>query len=153
MKEITRHARAHWAGGLMDGRGTTSTGSKTIDEAMYSVPSRFENGTGTNPEELIAAAEASCFSMMLAKILSDQHKTVDEINTTATVVLRQENGSAKISEIRLETNGTVAGIAPEDFRKAAEQAKENCPVSKLLSPGLEKITLDAKLVVAQGQMA
>ncbi|MDB6028785.1 MAG: peroxiredoxin, OsmC subfamily [Verrucomicrobiales bacterium] len=113
---------------------------------MYSAPSRFENGTGTNPEELIAAAQASCFSMMLAKIVGDQKKSIDEINTNATVVLRQENGSAKISEVHLRTEAKVTGMSQEEFRKAAEQAKETCPVSTLLKPGLEKITLEANLV-------
>ena len=146
MKEIKRSARAQWAGDLRNGRGLTTTESQTIDGAMYSVASRFEKGTGTNPEELIAAAEASCFSMMLAKIISDQKMSIDEINTKATVTLKQENGRAKISEVHLSTEAKVAGMDEESFKKAAEQAKDSCPVSTLLKPGLEKMTLEAKLI-------
>ena len=151
MKQIKRDGRAHWAGGLQDGRGTVSTGTNTIDLAMYSVSSRFENGTGTNPEELIAAAHASCFSMMLAKVLSDQKKSVDEIDTKATVTMSFIDGSPKITEVHLQTQGVVAGIEPEEFKRAAEQAKEQCPVSKLLRNGLDKITLDARLVVHESR--
>lgn len=146
MKDIKRSAYVHWAGGLRDGLGQTTTDSKALDGATYSAPSRFEQGSGTNPEELIAAAQASCFSMMLAKIISDQKKSIDEINTNATVVMRQENGSAKISEVHLRTEGKVTGMSQDEFRKAAEQAKETCPVSTLLKPGLEKITIEANLV-------
>jgi lipoyl-dependent peroxiredoxin len=146
MKEIKRFARAHWAGDLLHGKGMTSTQSNVLDGTFFSVPSRFENGTGTNPEELIAAAQASCFSMMLAKILGDQHQSIDEINTKATLTLRQDNGHTKISELHLETEAKVAGIDAESFRKAAEEAKNTCPVSMLLQPGLEKVTLDAKLI-------
>jgi lipoyl-dependent peroxiredoxin len=146
MKEIRREASVHWAGDLRNGRGLTTTQSKTLDAELYSVNSRFEKGTGTNPEELIAAAEASCFSMMLAKIISDQKKSIDEINTNATVVMRQENGGAKISEVHLRTEAKIAGMNDEEFKRAAEQAKETCPVSALLKPGLEKMTVEAKLV-------
>ena len=145
MKETKREARVHWAGDLRSGKGQISTPSKAIDGALYSVSSRFEQGAGTNPEELIAAAEASCFSMMLAKILSDQKKSVNQIDTNATVVLRFDNGHAKISEVHIRTEAQVEGMDAEAFRQAAEQAKENCPVSTLLKPGLEKITLEAKL--------
>ena len=145
MKEIKRQARVHWTGDLGSGRGQTTTESKVLDGEIYSVASRFENGSGTNPEELIAAAQASCFSMMLAKILGDQKKSIEQIDTNATVVMRQENGGAKISELHLRTEAKVIGMNAYEFQKAAEEAKENCPVSMLLKPGLEKITLEAKL--------
>jgi osmotically inducible protein OsmC len=145
VKEIKRQARVHWAGGLQDGRGEATTESKVLDGEIFSAPSRFDQGQGTNPEELIAAAQASCFSMMLAKILGDQKRSLEQIDTNATVVLRQENGSAKISEIHLKTQAKVIGINADEFQKAAEQAKENCPVSVLLKPGVEKITLEASL--------
>src|SRR5678816_4700545 len=110
MKETKREARVHWAGDLRSGKGQVSTPSKAIDGALYSVSSRFEQGAGTNPEELIAAAEASCFSMMLAKILSDQKKSVNQIDTNATVVMRVENGHVKISEVHLRTEAQVEGM-------------------------------------------
>jgi len=146
MKEFKRRAHVHWTGDLQNGRGQTSTESKTLDGELYSVRSRFDKGTGTNPEELIAAAEASCFSMMLAKIISDQQRAVEEINTDATVVLRQENGNARITGIHLKTEAKVAGMDQDSFQKAAKQASETCPVSRLLRPGLEEITVDATLV-------
>lgn len=145
MKEIKRQARVRWTGDLRSGRGQTTTESNVLDGEIYSVASRFENGSGTNPEELIAAAQASCFSMMLAKILGDQKRSIEQIDTNATVVMRQENGGAKISELHLRTEAKVVGMNANEFQKAAEEAKENCPVSVLLKPGLEKITLEAKL--------
>lgn len=145
MKEIKRHARVQWVGDLRSGKGQTITDSKVLDGELYSAASRFEQGKGTNPEELIAAAQASCFSMMLAKIIGDQQKSLEQIDTNATVVLRQENGGATISEIHLRTEAKVIGMNANEFQKAAEEAKENCPVSKLLKPGLDKITLEAKL--------
>jgi osmotically inducible protein OsmC len=145
MKEIKRNAHVHWTGDLRSGRGQTTTESKALDGALYSVPSRFEHGTGTNPEELIAAAQASCFTMMLAKIIADQKISLEELSTDATVVLRQQDGQAKITQIHLKTRGKALGMDAESFREAAEQAKETCPVSTLLKPGLEKITLEAQL--------
>lgn len=145
MKEIKRQARVHWTGDLRSGRGQITTESKVLDGEIYSAATRFENGSGTNPEELIASAHASCFSMMLAKILGDQKQSVEQIDTNANVVMRQENGAAKISEIHLRTEAKVIGMDANAFQKAAEEAKENCPVSLLLKPGLEKITLEAKL--------
>jgi osmotically inducible protein OsmC len=146
MKEIKRRAQAEWSGDIRRGVGMTSTGSKVLQNVGYSVPSRFERGAGTNPEELIAAAQASCFSMMLSKILSDQHKEVERIRTRATVTMREENGTFRIAEMHLETEGEVKNIDPDEFHRAAEEAKENCPVSQLLKHGLDKITLEATLL-------
>lgn len=145
MNEIKRSAHVHWAGDLRSGRGQIMTPSKALDGVIYSFASRFEKGTGTDPEELIAAAHAACFSMMLSKIISDEKKSIDEINTTATVVLRMEGGP-RISEIHLKTEAKVAGMSDVEFAAAAEKAKENCPVSQLLKPGLEKLSLESKLV-------
>lgn len=143
MADIQRTGRAQWNGGLKDGKGTTSTGSGHLKDVAYSVPSRFENGQGTNPEELIAAAHASCFSMMLAKILGDQKKTAERISTTATLTL--DPAKARITKIALVTEAKVPGMDAESFKKAADEAKEKCPLSVLLRPGLESLTLDAKL--------
>jgi osmotically inducible protein OsmC len=139
MADIQRHGEATWKGDLRSGSGTTSTGSGALREVPYSVPSRFESGKGSNPEELLAAAHASCFSMMLAKILGDQNKTATEIHTKATLTLGQRGGGWKIVKVHLETE--VTGIAPDVLKSAADQAKEQCPVSVLLKPGLEEISL------------
>jgi len=145
MADIQRQAQAQWNGDLRSGSGKTSTSSGTLKDVAYSVPSRFESAKGTNPEELIAAAHASCFSMMLAKILGDQQKTPKQITTKATLTLSQRGGGWRISSIHLQTEVGGAGLDEGSLQKAAEQAKEQCPVSVLLKPGLEKITLDVKL--------
>ncbi len=145
MADIQRHAEARWHGDLRTGSGITSSGSGVLREVPYSVPSRFENAKGTNPEELLAAAHASCFSMMLAKILGDQKRTADEIHTKAALTLGQRAGGWKIIKIHLETEVSGAGIDAHTLKQAADQAKEQCPVSVLLRPGLEGITLEARL--------
>jgi osmotically inducible protein OsmC len=145
MPEIKREGRAVWKGGLKDGQGTTTTQSGFLKDLPYSVPSRFENAKGSNPEELIAAAHASCFSMMLAKILGDGGKTATQISTSATLTMRVDTASVKITSIHLVTEAQVPGIDAAGFQKAANEAKEKCPVSGLLKPGLESLTLDAKL--------
>jgi osmotically inducible protein OsmC len=145
MPEIKREGRAVWKGGLKDGQGTTTTQSGLLKDLPYSVPSRFESGKGSNPEELIAAAHASCFSMMLAKILGDGGKTATQISTSATLTMRVDNAGVKITSIHLVTEAQVPGIDAAGFQKAATEAKEKCPVSGLLKPGLDSLTLDAKL--------
>lgn len=145
MGEITRKGTAQWNGGLKDGSGNITAGTGAFKALSYSVPSRFESGNGTSPEELIASAHASCYSMMLAKVLGDQQKTPTQINTTATLTLRVDTSGAKITKIHLATEATVAGMDESAFEKAATEAKEKCPVSTLLRPGLESITLEAKL--------
>lgn len=143
MPDIIRHAQAHWSGDLRKGSGRISTGSGVLREVPYSVPSRFESGKGTNPEELIAAGHASCFSMMLAKIPGDQNKTAQDISTKATLTLGQWDGGWKIVKTHLETVVTGGGL-DESMVKNAAAAKEQCPVSVLLRPGLESISLDVR---------
>ena len=145
MADIQRHAEAHWTGDLRGGSGTTSSGSGVLRQVPYSVPSRFENGKGTNPEELLAAAHASCFSMMLAKVLGDEKKTAKDIKTKATLTLGQRGGGWKIVSIHLETEVSGEGIDEQTLKRAANTAKEQCPVSVVLKPGLESISLDARL--------
>lgn len=145
MPDIQRQATAHWSGELLRGSGTTSTGSGVLRDVPYSVPSRFEDAKGTNPEELIAAAHASCFSMMLSKLLGDAKKTPKDIRTKATLTLAQQSGGWKISKIHLETEVSADGLDAETLNRTATQAKEQCPVSTLLRPGLESLTLDIKL--------
>jgi osmotically inducible protein OsmC len=145
MADIKRTGSAVWRGDLKSGAGTTSSGSGHFKDLPYSVPSRFENAKGTNPEELIAAAHAACFSMMLAKILGDQGKTAQQISSTATLTMRMDASGPKISSIDLVTEAQVPGMDEAAFKKAADEAKNKCPISTLLRPGLEKLTLDAKL--------
>jgi osmotically inducible protein OsmC len=145
MADIQRQAQAQWNGDLKSGSGKTSASSGALKDVAYSVPSRFESGKGTNPEELIAAAHASCFSMMLAKVLGDQQKTAQQINTKATLTLSQRGGGWKISAIALETEASGPGLDEATLKNAAEQAKDQCPVSVLLKPGLEAITLKVTL--------
>lgn len=145
MADIQRQASAQWNGELLKGSGKISSGSGALQQVPYSVPSRFESAGGTNPEELLAAAHAGCFSMMLAKILGDQKKTASSIRTKATLTLSNASGGWKITKIHLETQASVDGMDAGSFKAAAEAAKEQCPVSVLLKPGLEQVTLDARL--------
>jgi osmotically inducible protein OsmC len=145
MADITRTGSAVWHGELRNGKGTTSTGGRGLRDVLYSFHSRFENGGGTNPEELIAAAHASCFSMALSKMLSDEGRPPQEIRTKASLTLSKSDAGFKITRIHLLTEGVAPGLDEAGFRKAAEKAKENCPVSVLLKPGLESLTLDARL--------
>jgi len=145
MADIQRQATAHWSGELLRGSGKISSGSGVLHDLPYSVPSRFENGKGTNPEELIAAAHAGCFSMMLAKLLGDAKKTPKDIQTKASLTLSNASGGWKISKIHLETEVSADGLDANTLKSVAGQAKEQCPISVLLKPGLESLTLDAKL--------
>jgi osmotically inducible protein OsmC len=146
MGDIQRKGQARWKGALRGGSGTTSTGSGALREVPYSVPSRFENAGGTNPEELLAAAHASCFSMMLAKILGEQNRTPDEIRTEAVLTMAQQSGGWKITKVDLKTQVRCPDLQQEALTAAANQAKEQCPVSVLLRPGLDSITLEAQLL-------
>lgn len=136
---MKRYATANWQGSGKEGKGTNSTQSGVIKDAQYSYKSRFEEGIGTNPEELVAAAHAGCFSMKLSFVLGEAGFTPDNIDTKCTVTL--ENGA--ISNSHLEVKAKVPGIDADKFKKAAEEAKANCPISKSLNTN---ITLDAQLV-------
>ena len=138
-----RTASARWQGNLTEGSGTIKTG-KGGYEGNYSFKSRFEEGEGTNPEELIGAAHAGCFSMAFSKGLADSGFTPTSVETTATVHLDKTDAGMSVTRIDLHTVGEVPGIDAADFQKIAEGAKENCPISRLLSPGAE-ITLSATL--------
>lgn len=141
MKE--RKAEAVWRGKLKDGNGTVSLGSGLF-ESSYSFRSRFEEGAGTNPEELIGAAHAGCFSMALANILEGEGYSPREISTEASVSLDEVEGDFTITEIVLSTEASVPDIDDESFKELSEKAKETCPVSKALA-GTE-ITLEATLL-------
>jgi osmotically inducible protein OsmC len=139
----TRNASARWQGTLIDGSGTIRTG-KGGYEGNYSFKSRFEEGEGTNPEELIGAAHAGCFSMALSKALTDAGYPPSSVETTAAVHLDKTDAGFTVTRIELGTTGDVPGIDAAEFGKIAEAAKANCPISRLLSPGAE-ITLTAAL--------
>lgn len=138
-----RTASARWQGNLTEGSGTIRTGQGGY-EGNYSFKSRFEEGEGTNPEELIGAAHAGCFSMALSKGLSDAGFTPNSVETTARVHLDKTEAGMTITRIALETVADVPGIDEAQFTKLAEAAKAGCPISRLLSPGAE-ITLTARL--------
>jgi lipoyl-dependent peroxiredoxin len=138
-----RTARAAWEGSLREGKGTMALGSGAY-EGAYSFSSRFEEGAGTNPEELIGAAHAGCFSMALSGALGRAGFTPERISTTATVKLGQVDGGFKITQIQLDTEAKVPGIDEAQFQEMAEGAKQNCPVSQALAA--TDITLKATLV-------
>lgn len=138
-----RQGSARWEGSITEGSGTVSVGSKTLSDAPYSFSSRFADGSGTNPEELIGAAHAGCFSMALSKILGDAGTPPTSIDTTADVSLTKTEAGFEISKILLTTEAEVPGLTDADFVKHAETAKANCPVSKALAG--TQITLDASL--------
>jgi osmotically inducible protein OsmC len=138
-----RTADARWEGNLTEGSGTVKTGKGGLS-GNYSFKSRFEEGEGTNPEELIAAAHAGCFSMAFSKGLADAGFTPTSVDTTAKVHLDKTDAGMSVTRIDLETVGDVPGIDEGTFQKVAEDAKANCPISRLLSPGAE-ITLTATL--------
>ena len=141
---MKRSGSAVWKGGLRDGKGTLSTETGVLSNIPYNFKMRFENEKGTNPEELIAAAHASCFSMALSLILGNEGMTADSIETKATVSLDPaEGGGFSITSSHLETTVKIPNANKAGFEKAVEAAKSGCPVSKLLNA---KITLDAKLV-------
>jgi len=137
-----RTATARWEGGLQQGKGTMRLGSGAF-EGPYSFASRFEDGTGTNPEELIGAAHAGCFSMALSAGLERAGYTANAIDTSARVQLERADSGFRISRIELSTTADVSGIDDAAFREQADTAKANCPVSKALA-GVD-IQLDARL--------
>lgn len=138
----TRSSTAEWSGNLTRGNGTMSLGSGAF-EGSYSFASRFESGDGTNPEELIAAAHAGCFSMALAGELSQAGHEPDSVKTTAEVHLDKDDGGFSITRSDLTTEVKVDGLDDEEFQKHADDAKRNCPVSRAL--GAIEVGLDAKL--------
>jgi osmotically inducible protein OsmC len=142
MMTIKRSGSAVWSGGLKDGKGTVSTQSGVLDKNQYGFNTRFENGPGTNPEELIAAAHASCFTMAVSGTLGEAGMTAQEMNTTATVSLEKVEGGFAITAVHLNLVARIPGANKEAFEAAAMKAKQNCPVSKVLNAN---ITLDARL--------
>ncbi len=136
---MRRKATAQWNGNLKEGKGSLTTDSTVLDQTQYSYSTRFENGVGTNPEELLAAAHAGCFTMQLSAYLSEEGFVPDELTTVSTIVM--ENGSILRSELELKAK--VPSIDESTFQTIAQKAKENCPVSRAFT--FEK-TLNAELL-------
>ncbi len=139
---MDRTATAHWSGGLKDGKGTLSSTSGILNQTPYSFAKRFESEPGTNPEELIAAAHAGCFTMALSAQLGNAGMTAQSLDTKATVTLEKLESGFAITKVHLQLNAKVPGADRAKFDEAAKNAKEGCPVSKLLKAA---ITLDTKL--------
>ena len=139
---MKRSASAVWKGGLKDGKGTIATQSGVLENTQYSFSTRFEDGKGTNPEELIAAAHAGCFSMALSAQLNSAGKTADQIQTEAVVTLDKTEAGFTITAVQLKVRAKVPNTTPPEFQAAAEAAKAGCPVSRVLKAD---ITMDAKL--------
>jgi osmotically inducible protein OsmC len=142
---MKRGASAVWQGGLKDGKGSISTESGALSEAAYGFGTRFETAPGTNPEELIAAAHAGCFSMALSGQLAEAKLTADSINTIAMITLDKTGPGWSITASHLDVRAKVPGANAASFQAAAERAKNGCPVSRLLGPAA-KITMEARLV-------
>lgn len=143
---MKRTASAAWQGDLKQGKGTLSTQSGVLKDTPYSFTTRFENGAGTNPEELIAAAHAGCFTMATTASLGRAGFVPEKLSTQATLTLEQVDGQWTITAIHLELKARVPGIEPQKFDEIAADAKANCPVSRVLNA---EVTLDAKLERAE----
>ncbi len=139
---MDRKASAHWSGGLKDGKGTLTAPSGVLNNTPYSFATRFETQPGTNPEELVAAAHAGCFSMALSAQLGQAGMTAQAIDTTATVTLEKVDGGFGVTKVHLQVRARIPGADRAKFDQAAKNAKEGCPISKLLKAD---ITMDAQL--------
>ena len=140
---MIRKGSAEWRGNLKEGKGTVSTESGVLSNAAYSFGTRFENGKGTNPEELIGAAHAGCFSMALSAQLGGAGITPESIRTTASVTLEKVEDGFAVTAVHLDVTARIPGANRALFEKAANEAKAGCPISKLLNA---KISMDAKLL-------
>ncbi len=140
---MDRTATAQWKGDLKSGAGLISTASGVLSNTQYSFKTRFEQGTGTNPEELLAAAHAGCFSMALSVVLQTEGLVADSIDTTCTISLNKDGDGFSITSSHLALRAKIPNATQEAFTRATNAAKENCPVSKLYDT---EITLDAQLV-------
>ena len=139
---MKKKASAVWKGGLKDGKGTISTETGVLSNAPYGFKARFEGGPGTNPEELLGAAHAGCFSMALSGQLGEAGMVAETINTTATVTLEKVEGGFAITAVHLDVTARIPGAQQQVFEAAANRAKTGCPLSKVLNA---KITMDARL--------
>ncbi len=139
---MIKKASAIWKGGLQDGTGTISTETGVLNNAPYGFKSRFENGKGTNPEELLGAAHAGCFSMALSLMLGQAGMTAEKIETHVAITLEKVGEGFSITSSHLDVTAKIPGADPAKFQEAADKAKAGCPLSKVLNA---KITMNAKL--------
>jgi osmotically inducible protein OsmC len=146
MAEISRSATTTWTGDLKNGSGVTAGASGYLSEVKITWAARFETQPGTTPEELIAAAEASCYSMALSSNLTKQNTPPEVINTRATLTMRRDESGTKLTKLQLDVEARVPGVDDAAFQAIAEKTKDSCPVSTLLKPGLEELTISAKLL-------
>ncbi|WP_407570923.1 OsmC family protein [Deinococcus altitudinis] len=137
MADISRKASAQWSGDLMKGKGTVSTESGTVKDAQYSFKTRFESGTGTNPEELLAAAHAGCFTMQLSAMLAGDGHVPQDVNTEATCEMVRNGPGFKISTMRLKVAGKVEGIDQATFEEYVSKAADLCPLSGIMKGNVE----------------
>lgn len=144
MADIARKANAQWMGDLRSGKGNISTASGTLKEAQYSFGTRFENGVGTNPEELLAAAHAGCFTMQLSALLAADGHDPQDVRTEATCEMVRDGAGFKISTMRLKVTGKVGNIDRAEFERHVEQAAQLCPLSRVMQGNVE-ITHEATL--------
>ncbi len=140
---MKRKASAEWKGSLKEGKGNISTESGVLARTQYSFGARFESGIGTNPEELVAAAHAACFSMQLSALLGKAGLVPDQIATTAVVTFENQDQGWTVTESHLEVTASIPGATPESFAKLADEAKTGCLMTRLLKT---TVTMDAKLV-------
>src|SRR5262245_50833750 len=140
--KMKRSASARWQGGLKDGRGAISTQSGVLADTQYSFSTRFENGVGTNPEELVAAAHAGCFTMALSAQLEKAGLKAESLETTATVTMEKKDTGFEVTESHLDVTARIPGADTSRFETAANEAKAGCPISRLMNT---KITMQARL--------
>ncbi|WP_110887583.1 OsmC family protein [Deinococcus yavapaiensis] len=136
MANIKRKANAHWTGDLRSGRGELSTPSGVLKDTAYSYHTRFEDGQGTNPEELVAAAHAGCFTMAFSNVLKSHGHEPRDLHTEATCVMNQVPGGFKLAEMQLVVRGSADGLDQEGFQRLAEEAEQGCPISGALRNNL-----------------
>lgn len=146
MADIKQKGMSNWSGDLQTGTGTLSVGSGLVENLPLTFASRFQGKEGSNPEELIGAAHAGCYNMVVADVLAKGGHPPQKLETTATVTLSKVEGGFKVTAIALHTRGGGEDIDLETLRSAAETAKENCPISQLLKPGLDSLTVDVELI-------
>jgi osmotically inducible protein OsmC len=139
---IKKHGTANWQGTLKDGIGKVSTQTAALQDYPYGFKARFEDGPGTNPEELVGSAHAACFAMAMALNLGEKGYTADSIDAKSTVSLEQVDGGFAVTKAHIDVTATIRGITAEEFMAVAEATEKGCPISKLLNA---EITIDAKL--------
>ncbi|RPJ46265.1 MAG: OsmC family peroxiredoxin [Chloroflexi bacterium] len=142
---MRRTAEAFWQGDSRSGKGTVSTESGALKQAAYTWHGRFEDAPGTNPEELIAAAHAGCFTMAFAGVLGRKNLPPDSLHTNGTVIMEKIDEKWTIVKVRLEVEGSVPNIDAATFKQLAEEAEKGCPISRLLRPGLKEVEVVARL--------